>query len=100
MQRRLIKDRVIKDLCGVIASAAIGAALGAGIGASLPDVGEAYVPPHVAATLRAAQLRHADQRIHEEDPRWNCATMGNKICGHDPVVIAGLGSVVGFEVSR
>jgi hypothetical protein len=22
------------------------------------------------------------EMIHEDDPRWNCATMGNHVCGH------------------
>lgn len=25
--------------------------------------------------------RNADKIINEDDPRWNCATMGNRVCG-------------------
>ena len=25
----------------------------------------------------------SSERIEEDDPRWDCATMGNRICGED-----------------
>lgn len=27
-------------------------------------------------------------RITEDDPRWNCTTMGNRVCGRGPVRVA------------
>lgn len=28
-----------------------------------------------------SQPTHATQQIREDDPRWDCRTMGNRICG-------------------
>lgn len=32
----------------------------------------------------AAPAEAAHGPIYEDDPRWNCRTMGNRICGTDP----------------
>jgi hypothetical protein len=29
----------------------------------------------------------ATEPVHEDDPRWNCATMGNRICGPDQLPV-------------
>lgn len=35
----------------------------------------------LALTLTLAACGHGHNRIQEDDPRWNCHTMGNHICG-------------------
>lgn len=27
---------------------------------------------------------HPDERCHEDDPCWDCSTMGNRVCGPRP----------------
>lgn len=93
MERIVIKNRVIKDLLIVTACAVGGAAVGAGIGTSLPDVGQAYITPAAAQTIKAQLLDQRGDRDHvgeagriqEDDPRWDCHTMGNLVCGPDVV---------------
>lgn len=41
----------------------------------------------IAATLLAAAYTHTSKAstvCAEDDPCWNCATMGNKLCGPTP----------------
>jgi len=38
--------------------------------------------PRVMSTPLPNEPRIDTPRIEEDDPRWNCATMGNLICGH------------------
>lgn len=43
------------------------------------DIGTAH---HVVLDPRGNAVHYIDgERIEEDDPRWNCATMGNLICG-------------------
>lgn len=35
----------------------------------------------ITGALFAVALTGPEIRIEEDDPRWNCATMGNRICG-------------------
>lgn len=42
------------------------------------------VRAHAATTVLTAP----SPRITEDDPRWNCATMGNRVCGSGPIRIA------------
>lgn len=47
--------------------------------------GLAYSPmPH-------GQGQDQAQKITEDDPRWDCRTMGNKLCGPDSMVRPGGG---------
>lgn len=36
-------------------------------------------------TLVVLSVAHQPDRITEDDPRWNCRTMGNRICGEEMV---------------
>lgn len=40
----------------------------------------------VLSVLFMVQRSKSQERITEDDPRWDCKTMGNKVCG--PVVSA------------
>jgi len=68
--------------------------------APVPPTGEATKAPQrpsqgqeratvVVTTKPAPQVLQDDGEISEDDPRWNCSTMGNRICGpgHEPSTI-------------
>ena len=39
------------------------------------------IVPMVVGTVDKVQALRDQPRIEEDDPRWDCATMGNRICG-------------------
>lgn len=39
------------------------------------------IPDLLTASADHSRPRVGVERIEEDDPRWDCATMGNRICG-------------------
>jgi len=69
------------------------AAIGIGFEVLEPE-GRTVMVPHVADTLLYDPAGYKDTesigstaldavRVEEDDPRWDCRTMGNRICGKD-----------------
>ena len=39
----------------------------------------------LAVIILLATMVDAQGKVYEDDARWNCRTMGNQVCGVDPV---------------
>lgn len=59
------------------------AVLGLGVELALPPIKSMHLPP--AVIIEDGWLDEL-QDIQEDDPRWNCLTMGNQECGPTPAI--------------
>lgn len=52
----------------------------------------AIAEPTVIPTPATPSVVHSVPQIEEDEPGWDCATMGNRICGPEDRTISGPGA--------